>query len=103
MRDFEDVFTGLGCLPGEYYIEIDLDSRPVQHTPRLVQYQSKPSLRKRLMRQKILETKPTDRIRSLVAVQTPGKLRVCTDARDINPATKRLKYQMPIVNRFFQS
>ena len=33
MRDFEDVFTGLGCLPGEYHIEIDPNIRPVQHTP----------------------------------------------------------------------
>lgn len=36
MRDFQDVFTGLGCLPGEYHIEIDPDIRPVQHTPRRV-------------------------------------------------------------------
>ena len=29
MRDYDDVFTGLGCLPGEY--EVDPDIKPVQH------------------------------------------------------------------------
>ena len=33
MRDFEDVFSGLGWLPGEVHIEIDPYIRPVQHTP----------------------------------------------------------------------
>ena len=43
----------------------------------------------------IHETKPTDWISGLVAVQKPGKLRVCIDPRDLNRAIKRPKYQMP--------
>lgn len=31
MRGFEDAFTGLGWLPGEYHKEMDLDIRPVHH------------------------------------------------------------------------
>ena len=29
-------FQGLGCLPGDYHIEVDPDVRPVQHMPRNV-------------------------------------------------------------------
>lgn len=46
----------------------------------------------------IKETEPTDWISSLVAVQKPGKLSVCTDPRDLNRAMKRPKYQMPTVD-----
>ena len=42
----------------------------------------------------VKETQPTEWISSLVAVQKPGKLRVCIDPRDLNRAIKRPKYQM---------
>ena len=35
---------------------------------------------------------PTEWISNLVAVQTPGKLRICVDLRDLNRAIKRPKY-----------
>ena len=103
MRDFEDVFTGLGCLPGEYHIEIDPSIRPVQHTPRRVPVPLKAKLKEKIDEMEkegiiIQETKPTDWISSLVAVQKPGKLRVCIDPRDLNRAIKRPKYQMPTVD-----
>ena len=31
LKGFADVFQGLGCLPGDYHIEVDPDVRPVQH------------------------------------------------------------------------
>jgi len=46
----------------------------------------------------IQEANPTDWISSLVAVQTPGKLKVCMDPRDLNRAIKSPKYQMPTVD-----
>ena len=103
MRDYEDVFTGLGCLPGEYHIEIDPDIRPVQHIPRRVPVPLKAKLKEKIDEMEkqgiiIHETKPTDWISSLVAVQKPGKLRVCIDPRDLNRAIKRPKYQMPTVD-----
>ena len=87
MRDFEDVFTGLGCLPGEYHIEIDPNIRPVQHTPRRVPVPLKTKLKEKIGEMEkegiiIQETKPTNWISSLVAVQKPRKLRVCIDPRD---------------------
>ena len=103
MRDFEDVFTGLGCLPGEYHIEIDQNIRPVQHTSRRVPVPLKAKLKEKIDEMEkegiiIQETKSTDWISSLVAVQKPGKLRVCIDPRDLNRAIKRPKYQMPTVD-----
>ena len=39
-RDFDDIFTSLGCLPGEHHIGITADIKPAQqqaknamHTP----------------------------------------------------------------------
>ena len=67
------MFTGLGCLPGEYQIEIDPSIRPVQHTPRRVPVPLKAKLKEKIdgMEKEaiiIQETKPTDGISSLVAV-----------------------------------
>ena len=39
----------------------------------------------------VKESQPTEWISSLVAVQKPGKLRVCIDPRDLNRAIKRPK------------
>ena len=86
MTDFEDVFTGLGCLPGEYRIEIELNIRPVQHTSRRVPVPLTAKLNEKIDEMEkegiiIQETKPTDWISCLVAVQKPGKLRVCIPSR----------------------
>ena len=91
MRDFEDEFTGLGCLPGEYHIDIEPNVRPVQHTPRCVPVLLKAKLKEKIEEMEkegiiIQETKPTDWINSLVAVQKPGKLRACIDPPDLNRA-----------------
>ena len=77
MRDFQDVFTGLGCLHGEYHIETDPNIRPVQHTPRRVPVPLKAKLKEKINEMEkegiiIQETKPTDWISSLEALQKPG-------------------------------
>ena len=102
MRDYDDVFTGLGCLPGENHIEVDSDIKPVQHAPRRVPVPLKARLKEKIAKMEkqgiiVRETEPTDWISSLVAVQKPGKLRVCIDPRDLNRAIKRPKYPMPTV------
>ena len=103
MKDFEDVFTGLGYLPGEYHIEIASNIRPVQHTPRRVPVPLKTQLKEKIDEIEkegiiIQETKPTDWISSVVAMPKPGKLRVCIDPQDLNRAIKRPKYEMPTVD-----
>ena len=59
LKEYEYVFTGLGCLPGEYHIEVNPAIKPVLHALRRVPV-------------------------PLNAVQKPGKLRVCIDPRDLN-------------------
>ena len=36
LREYGDVFEGIGCLPGEYNIEVDLEKSPVIHAPRKI-------------------------------------------------------------------
>ena len=36
VQECDNVFQGLGCLPGEYHIEIDTKIPPVQHSVRMV-------------------------------------------------------------------
>ena len=103
LADFQDVFQGLGCLEGEYHIVIDDSITPVQHAPRRVPIPLKQKLREKLdkMEQDDIIAKvsePTEWISSLVAVQKPGKLRICIDPRDLNKAIQRPKYPMPSVD-----
>jgi len=48
MRDYNDVFTGLGCLPGEYHIEVDPVVKPVQHAPRPIPVPLKAKLKEKI-------------------------------------------------------
>jgi len=48
LDSFADVFQGLGCLPGDYHIEVDPDVRPAQHMPRNVPVAVQQELRQRL-------------------------------------------------------
>ena len=103
LKEYEDVFKGLGCLEGEYHIDIDETVKPVQHAPRRVPVPLKEKLKEKIMKMEqdgiiAKVTKPTDWISSLVAVQKPNKLRICIDPRDLNTAIKRPKYQMPTVD-----
>ena len=96
MRDFEDVFTGLGCLPGEYHIEIDPNIRPVQHTPRRVPVPLKAKFKEKIddMEKEgiiIQETRPTNWISSLVAVQKPEKLKSMHGPSRFNSSYQKAK------------
>ena len=41
LKEYQDVFTGLGCLPGEYHIEVDPAIKPLQLAPRRVPLKSR--------------------------------------------------------------
>ena len=103
LREYEDVFRGLGCLPGEYHIDVDPTIRPVQHSPRRVPVPLKSKLKEEiaeLEKMGIIEKVKGHSawISSMVAVQRKDKLRICIDPRDLNKAIRRPKHMMPTVD-----
>jgi len=103
LESFADVFQGLGCLPGDYHIEVDPDVRPVQHMPRNVPVAVQQELRQRLqelLNMKVLSPvkEPTNWINSMVIVKKPNKLRICLDPKDLNKPIKRPHYPIPTID-----
>ncbi|CAB3979326.1 Transposon Ty3-G Gag-Pol poly [Paramuricea clavata] len=100
--DDVELFTGLGCLPGEHTIEIDRSYTPVVHPPRRVPLALKEQIKEELQRMKdagviVKQTEPTDWVNSMVTVIKPEKIRVCIDPRDLNRAIKREHYPMKTI------
>ena len=96
------MFEGLGCLPGEYHLEVDPNITPVKHTPRRVAIPLKAELKahiEELEKMQVLKkvTEPTDWISSEVVVRKGSKLRLCIDPKDLNKALKRSHYPMPTI------
>ena len=65
LTKYKDVFEGLGCLPGEYHLEVDPSCRPVKHTPRRVAIPLKAELKARIEELEKIQvlkkvTQPTD-------------------------------------------
>ena len=51
LKEYEDVFTGIGCFPGPpYHIETNQDTHPVQHPPRQVPIQLQDAYQEELER-----------------------------------------------------
>ncbi|XP_055492867.1 uncharacterized protein K02A2.6-like [Leucoraja erinacea] len=103
-EEFEDVFTGDGCMEGEYRIEIDDRVPPVKLPKRRVPVAMMTPLQeelKDLERRGIITPveRSTDWISSMVAVRKPnGKLRICIDPKPLNRALKRSHYPLPTID-----
>ena len=105
LKDYHDVFSGLGTLPGEYDMELDEKVPPVQNRLRRIALAMKPAVERKL--QELEEKgviarvdKPTEWISNLTAVwkTDKGQVRVCLDQKDLNKAIKRNHYNMPILD-----
>jgi hypothetical protein len=102
LKGYDELFTGLGCLPGEHTIEIDRSYTPVVHPPRRVPLALKEQIKEELQRMEdagviVKQTEPTDWVNSMVTVIKPEKIRVCIDPRDLNRAIKREHYPMKTI------
>ena len=101
--NYEDVFGELGCIPGEYHIDVDPNIKPVVHPARRVPFALKEKLKAELNRMVSLGViekvdKPTDWVNSIVIVEkSNGDIRICLDPKDLNRAIKREFSQMPTV------
>ncbi|XP_057191716.1 uncharacterized protein K02A2.6-like isoform X1 [Triplophysa rosa] len=102
LKEFDDVFNGLGCIPGSHHIKIDPAVVPVIHPPRRVPIALKDRIKTELNRMESLgviekQTEPTDWVNSLVTVVKPNKLRICIDPKDLNRAIKREHFPLKTV------
>lgn len=99
---YNDVFEGLGCLPGELHLEVDPDIRPVQQVPRQIPIPLKHKVTEAIRSMEkngIIKrvTEPTQWISNMVVIEKPGKLRTCIDPSALNKALRRSHYQMPTI------
>ncbi|GFS69044.1 retrovirus-related Pol polyprotein from transposon opus [Nephila pilipes] len=102
IKQYKDVFTGIGEFPSEpYYITLKDNSVPVIQPPIRVPRALQPMLKStlnNLEKEGIVSkvNKPTDWVQSLVIVEKPnGNLRLCLDPRDLNKVIRREHYQIP--------
>uniref|UniRef100_A0A3P9JTB0 ribonuclease H n=1 Tax=Oryzias latipes TaxID=8090 RepID=A0A3P9JTB0_ORYLA len=102
--EFQDVFTGDGCLKGEYELEIDPTVQPVKLPKRRVPVSMMKPLKEEL---KSLEDRriitpvehSTEWISGMVTVQKPnGRPRICIDPRPLNKALKRSHFPLPTID-----
>ena len=77
LKEYSDVFQGIGKLKGQYKLEIEENAKPVVHLPRRVPVALKGKLKRELERlqslgiiEKVIE--PTPWVSSLVIVQKPN-------------------------------
>lgn len=97
LKNYDELFNGLGCLPGQHHIQIDHTITPVVHAPRRIPV----ALRDRVVEELqcmeklgviVRQTEPTEWVNSMVTVVTSKKIRICMDPKDLNQAIKREHY-----------
>ena len=106
LKEYKDVFTGIGLFPGQpYHIEVDESIPPVQHPPRQVPVHPQPAYKRELERLSDLGTitevqnEFTPLVNSVVVTPKADRsIRLCLDPRDVNKAVKRNAYYARTVN-----
>ena len=90
-------------LEGQYHLELEVNAKPVVHSPRKVPFGIKEGLHTELNRVCDMNvmtsvTKPTPWVSSLVPVVKSEKLRVCIDSKHLNQYIKRSHYPLPTID-----
>ena len=100
-EEYKDVFSGLGCYPGKYHIELNPGAQPVVDPPKRVPQALYEPLReklKKLEEQGVIASvdEPTDWVNSLVITEKrDGSLRLCLDPKQLNKNIHREHFQIP--------
>lgn len=103
LREFADVFGGLGKVPGAYDITIRSDAVPVVEKPRRFPFALRSQLCdtiRTMERMSVIQRveEPTDWVSNLIVVRKQsGDLRVCLDPRNLNAVVKVPKFEIPKV------
>ena len=101
LKQYSDVFDGIGCFEGTFKIAVDPNVQPAIHPPRHIPVTLRDTLKEELdslVDQGILSpvVYPTDWVNSCVCVtKRNGTLRLCLDPRDLNKVIKRPHYVTP--------
>ena len=101
LKEFADVFKGIGCLPGEYSINIDLSVPPVIHPlhwiPIALKEEFKAELDSLVVQDIITPiTKLMSWVNSFVCItKNNGPVRLCLDPKDLNKAVLQPHFVTP--------
>lgn len=107
VKDYNEVFQGIGKLPGEHTIKLKPDAVPAVYAARRVPFRIrdrfKAHLNDMLEKELIVKvTEPTDWVNPIVTVRKKDKtLRVCLDPGPLNAAVKREHYSLPTTEDIF--
>ena len=105
LKNFRDVFEGIGELQGEYTIQTTPDVLPVVHPPRRLPITLQKPVRQELdamVKSKIIApvSEPTEWVSSMVVVEKKNnEIRICLDPRDLNRAIMRCHYPLPTIEQ----
>ena len=105
LKEYTDVFTGMGELAGEYTIHTNPNVAPVVHPPRKLPIALQEAVKSELdamVEKKVIApvTEPTPWVSSMVVVQKKNNtLRICLDPRDLNRAIMRSQYPLPTIEQ----
>ena len=96
LKEYIDVFEGLGHIGDASTFVVDTNQSPVQHTPRRIAVALKKEVKAKVeeLEKKVIikkETELTEGISSMVVVVKPEKIRICLDPQDLNKALLRPK------------
>ena len=105
LKEFSDIFKGVGTLPGgPYHIRLKDDYKPVQHPPRSVPIAMQPAYKaelERLTKEGIITEvhEHTEWINSIVPVMKPdGSLRLCLNPKALNKAIERNQWYSRMID-----
>ena len=100
-KEYSNLFSSIGCLPGEYDIKLDSHIPPVQNRPRKVPHMMKSAVEEKirsLIQCGVLAPveSPTEWISNVTAVWKVDKkqIHVCLYPRDFNRAVRRNHFNM---------
>ncbi|KAK2706792.1 hypothetical protein QYM36_014732 [Artemia franciscana] len=100
-KEFDDVFAGIGKLPGKVEIHVEKNAIPSVNPVRRIPFALHEKVKSELERLKKLDiiervVTPTEWVNSIVAVEkSDGSLRLCLDPRELNKSIQRPYYPMP--------
>ena len=101
MREYPDLFKGVGLIPGDVELHLKPDAVPVINAPRRIPVALRERFRTELTRMEnagivAKVTCPTDWVNSFVIVEKPKtkSLIICLDPKALNDAIRRPHYPM---------